>query len=116
MPHQVRHAIYGLWASFAISCAFGLFQAFTNQSSSEILFALCFFAFTFFVNRKIAAGQNWARLLYLVLLVTTYVMAAMDTDGFSTLDFIALILSAPIDIFVILRLFGEKATAWFLSK
>lgn len=118
LPAELKRAIVGMWLSLVIGIGFSVFQAVTVDSPTstvELLLTISLIAFTMWVYRQVAEGKNWARLAYLALLVLSYALTALDPMGMSKVDLIAFVITAPIDIFVVVMLFGAKASAWFLS-
>jgi hypothetical protein len=107
-----------MWLSLLIGIGFSVFQALTIDSPAgpiELLLAIALIVFTMWVYRQVSNGKNWARLAYLALLVLSYALTALDPMGMSKVDLIAFVFTAPIDIYVVVMLFGAKASVWFLS-
>lgn len=118
IPAELHRAILGMWVSLLIGIGFSIYQAITVDSPTgpvELLLTIALIAFTMWVYRKVAEGKNWARLAYLTLLVLSYALTALDPMGMSKVDLIAFVITAPIDIYVVVMLFGARASAWFLA-
>ena len=119
MPRNVKFAIYGMWISLLVSLVANAYQAILVDEARtglvELLMSAFILGFTLFVYRQVARGVNWARLAFLALLILSYVLSAIDPAGMSQVDLVALVITAPIDIYVVIQLFGARASAWFLS-
>ena len=119
MPAAVRQAVYGMCASLAIGLAFNVYQFVTVADSAgltDVLLTGLFVLVSVAIYWQIAQRRNWARIASLLLTVASYGLGALDPMGMSKVDVIGLVLTAPIDIFVVVRLFGPTATHWFLPK
>ena len=120
MPRNVKFAIWGMWISLLISLAANFYQAMTvddvRTSWVEIVASAAILGLTLFVYRQVARGVNWARLAFLAIVILSYVLSALDPAGMSQVDFIALVLTAPIDVFVVIQLFSRHSTEWFLAQ
>lgn len=72
-PHEVTRAVQLIAASFAIGGVRAVFDLTQKVSGASfflaILILLVLLGILFFFLSKIAAGRNWARILFLVLLV-----------------------------------------------
>lgn len=119
MPSAVRQALYGMGASLLLGLALNGYQLLTVENSAsvwDVLLAIGFALITVLVYWQIARRHNGARVAYLLLTVASYGLGALDPMGMSRLDLLGVVLTAPIDIFVVLRLFGASATRWFLRS
>ena len=117
MPGAVRQAVYGMWLSLLLGLCCNLFQLLTVEDSAslvDVLLTALFVLVSVAVYWQVARRRNWARIAFLLLTVVSYALSALDPMGMSQVDLIGLVLTAPIDIFVVLRLFGSSATRWFL--
>lgn len=117
-PRFVLHAIVGMWAGVLIGQAFNIFQAFYGSEHADtgaVLFSCAILAATIGVQRQLSAAREWARMAYLLLLVLSYSLMALDDAGITHLDMISLVLTVPINLYVLLSLYGVGASHWFLG-
>jgi hypothetical protein len=108
-----------MWLSLLVGIGFSVVQAITVDSEAgplEMLMAAAFIGLTAAIYQQVSKGHNWARLLYLVWTILSYGLFALDPMGLSKMDLATLLVSAPLDIFAMVRLFSPKATEWFLAK
>ena len=118
MPLSVRHAIAGMWLSLLTGQAFNLYQALGCEAGIDwraLGFAGFILACTLLVSLQIVTGREWARIAYLLLLVLSYALLAMDESGLTALDQWGVCLTAPVDLFVLVRLFNAHSTHWLLG-
>ena len=115
MPFEVRRAIYAMWISLAVTTACTVWQIKGDPGEIELYVTLGILVLTVYMYSQISVGKMWARDSYLLVLVFVYSMLALDEDGLSTIDFANLLITGPLDICVIWRLYSTKATQWFES-
>jgi hypothetical protein len=119
MPRAVRQAVYGQFASLAAGLAVNAYQFLSVENSAswvDGLLTALFVLVSVLIYWQITQRRNWARMAYILLTVGSYGLGALDPMGMSKVDVVGLALTVPIDIFVLLRLFGASATHWFLPS
>ena len=117
-PRFVLHAIVGMWASVLIGQAFNIFQALCESEHADlaaVLFSCAILVAALGVQRQLSAAREWARMAYLLLLVLSYSLMALDDAGITQLDMVSLVLTVPINLYVLIRLYGVGASRWFLG-
>ena len=116
MPGAVRYAIVGMWLSVVIGQSFNVYQALVCEGGMDwhaLLFSSFIVSSAVIVYLQVATARVWARTAYLLLLVLSYSLMALDDSGLTRLDVISFCLTAPIDVFVASRLFMSASTRWF---
>ena len=120
IPQDVKWAVFILYASLGI----GVFQTVVYASEmSRMTTELLVHCLAWVVIYRISKGRNWARILYLILLVFTLLSAVgAALHGFkipahlipSTIGGMILSLTATVaDIVAMILLFGKPASRWF---
>jgi hypothetical protein len=116
MPGAVRYAIVGMWLSVVIGQSFNVYQALVCEDGMDwhaLLFTSFIISSAVIVYLQVATARVWARTAYLLLLVLSYSLMVLDDSGLTRLDVISFCLTVPIDVFVTVRLFAARSTAWF---
>lgn len=117
-PKVVLHALVGMWASVLIGQGLNIVQAFCDADRVDrgaVLFSCVILAAAVGVQRQISAAREWARMAYLLMLVLSYSLMALDEAGMTGLDMVSLLLTLPINLYVLMGLYGAPASHWFLG-
>lgn len=120
MPKDVRCAVFTLYTVLGI----GVFQTIVYASAmSTMTTGLLGHCLVWVVIYRISKGRNWARILYLILIVFSVLLAAgAALHGFeipahlipSTIGGWTLSLTATAaEIVAMILLFGKPASRWF---
>lgn len=115
MPQGINQAIIGIWVSIGCSAIASLLNIWTGAiSHDEFVLYLIILALYCIFPYKIAKGSNPARWIYTVLAVTGYLFLLGGGGGdVPSADLAVAILTLPIEIFIIFRLFQPEAEVWF---
>ena len=124
-PQTVSTAVNLLWTSLAVHLVSTLMKYFSaggvlasdtsTLTNSIVVFQI---AITAFLIIKIAAGKNWARIVYFVLFVTDVIMLAFMLAAFwqFLLINILLVTEAGLQAYALFLLLTQPARSWFLRK
>lgn len=122
-PNEVTRAVQLIAASFAIGGVRAVFDLIQKVSGASfflaILILLVLLGILFFFLSKIAAGRNWARILFLVLLVIglpfaipAYLQEVKTNLLHGSISFIIAILQ----LLGTGLLFAKNSNRWFRSR
>ncbi len=117
-PKAVLHAIVGMWASVLIGQGVNVFQALYGPDGLDmgaVIFSCVMLVAALVVQWQMSTQREWTRMAYLLLLVLSYSLMALDDAGFTRLDMASLVLTIPINLYVLSALYGEHASLWFLG-
>ena len=119
-PIQIRVAVWLLWLSLALALPTVYFELRRGSSYGEIvfmaIFAFAVLAMAAFINVQISRGRNWARIVFLVLVVVSIVVSFLpDEEGraISTFESALSVISMVVDIVVTYLLFSWPGALWF---
>ena len=112
MPVDVAFAVYGMWGSLLLSAGFAIHEITISASVLDPIIRILIFAGIFVTIKALPAKQRWARYGTVVLTLLFYAFLAFDADGLTNNDFWHMLAKAPIDIFVISRLFKPIVATW----
>jgi len=125
-PQSVSTAINLLWISIAIRLVSASIEYFntvgvlasdapTRFSHFLVVFG---FAISVFLIFKIAAGKNWARIVYFVVFVTDVIVLPFMLADFwqSLLINVLFMTEAGLQAYALFLLFTQPARSWFLRK
>jgi len=121
-PRLIARALQLLWISFVL----GLIGTFVHETQSPALewlitlvFVALYGAVVVWLFFKIGRGRNWARIVYLVLAVISYLMLSLDWrsyyysyrqhPGWVWLDFAGI----AAELAALALLFSRPANRWF---
>ena len=115
-PKSVTTAVHAIWLTIVIDIAM-MFASYDGSSAN--IDALTFNGFMLMlyglVTVKISVGRNWARLVYAILIASELAMvAAFDLSDASELEMWVTYLTLPFEIWILYKLYGAEADAWFL--
>ncbi len=119
-PVAVTRAVQLLSASFvigAIRAVYNLVHKFSGTTLVlSIVFLIIFFGICFFFVSKIAAGRNWARIVFLVLLIIglplatpTYIAELRTNLPYGLVSIVV----AIIQVLALVLLFAKTSNPWF---
>jgi hypothetical protein len=119
-PKRVTTGVQFLFASLALGVIVAAISVARNTSGTAmvgaLIFALMFFALSFLLVWRIAAGKNWARILWLVLVLIGTPLALRNYVAMLKVN----ALSSSLSIFIsILQLLGTyllitgSSNSWF---
>lgn len=112
-PADVAFAIYAMWASLLLSAGFAIHEVMSSSASIlDPMLRLAIFVGDFFVIRSLPLKRSWARYVAVILAIAFYAFLALDADGLTRNDLWHMLAKAPIDVFVISRLFKKATTKW----
>lgn len=122
-PRDLNRAIQILTASLAIGLLTSIIRLSHIVSGAAMIYsvviAIAFFAIFFFILMKISAGRNWARILWVVLILSQLGFAIYGYSNevrthvlTGTLGFIVLILQ----IVGTYLLFTKPSNLWFRTR
>lgn len=122
-PGEVTLAVRLIWISITIGLVISGIRVAPLVSGvslvSVLLFALVFFGIYLFLVSKIAAGRNWARIVFLVLLVIglpfavpTYLAELRTSVVFGSIS----ILIAVLQVVATYLLFTRNSNRWFKTR
>ena len=112
VPVEVAFAIYGMWASLLLSAGFAIHEIAISASALDPRGRLAIFAGIFVTIKALPAKLHWARYAAALLTLLFYAFLAFDADGLTNNDFWHMLAKAPIDVFVISRLFKPIVAQW----
>jgi len=101
-----------MWASLLLSAGFAIHEIAISASVLDPMIRIVLFAGVFITIKALPAKQLWARYVTVLLTVLFYAFLAFDADGLTHNDFWHMLAKAPIDIFVISRLFKPIVAKW----
>jgi hypothetical protein len=116
VPVDVAFAVYAMWASLLISVGFAIHEAIASSSILDPMLRGGIFLGNFLAIKALPRKQRWARYCTTLLIITFFAFLAMDADGLTGNDLWHMLVKAPIDIFVISRLFKQSTTSWLFKK
>jgi len=111
-PAEVVLAIYGMWASLLLSAGFAIHEVAISASGLDPFVRGLIFVGMVITIRALPLKYLWARYASVLLTVVFYAFLALDADGLTSNDFWHMLAKAPIDVFVITRLFKPIVAHW----
>ncbi len=116
-PDGIRQALLALWITIGIAIVTAVFDVLLGYMSTgtfigQLVFSTLFGLFAYKINN----GSNLTRYVYAVITILSYVLISFVTDELSTVEVISSIISAPLECFIIFRLFQKEASNWFVMK
>ena len=122
-PKPVAVAVTLLWVSYVMGLARGLmdFSALTAVASLAYVVFVMFFTFVLiaYLIYRIAAGENWARIAFLVMLILGLIPTLPQLiKEWSTAPFAATlsVLQLAIQAYALFLLFTSPGNSWFSRK
>ncbi len=117
-PQTVDIAVKVIWITLGASILVTLIDKVSGHiDDATFLFALVLYGLICILPYKIYRGSNSTRYIYAVITVLSYVLFfGVGTDAYPTLDVILTIILAPVEIFILYRLFHADSNIWFEAK
>ena len=116
-PQGVKQAIAAIWITLAISALSALIGKILGMSSEgDFIGAIFAYAIFCILPYKISNRSNAARYTYVVLMALSLLIAFAGIGALNKVDLAVSVLLAPVEGFIIYRLFQAEASAWFTSK
>ena len=112
VPIDVAFAIYAMWGSLVFSMVFAAWELVASSSKLDPAIRCAIFAADFLTIKALPVKRPWARYSASLLTVLFYAFLALDADGLTSNDLWHMVIKAPIDVFVISRLFKRSTTKW----
>ena len=116
MPKAVHQAIIGIWITLGLSAAAALFNQWTDViSNGELFWSIFMYALLCIFPYKLSRGSNATRWVYAILTGATivFVLTGVGSD-MPQADWVVLVITAPIELFIIISLFDRESSQWFL--
>jgi hypothetical protein len=125
-PQTVKIAVVLLWLSVTLSFVAIIIQYRTiqtlvpNSNAIIVSFVITFF-FSILLIIKIAAGRNWARIIYVVLTAIStatflYSYLILDDSEYTNIQIVQGFMNNSLDIFISFLLLGKSASPWFANR
>jgi hypothetical protein len=122
-PREATRAVQLISASFIIGGIRAVFELAHKVSGASffvaILLLIAFFSICFFLVSKIAAGRNWARIVFLVLMLIGLpfaILGYIQELRTSLLGGSISIIMAILQLLGTYLLFTTKSNLWFRSR
>jgi hypothetical protein len=115
VPVDVAFAVYAMWTSLLISVGFAIHEAMASSSILDPMLRGGIFLGNFLAIKALPQKRIWARYCSTLLSITFFAFLAIDADGLTGNDYWHMMVKAPIDIFVISRLFKQSTTNWLFE-
>jgi uncharacterized membrane protein len=119
-PMQVRIAVWLLWLLIVLALPTLYFELRQTSSYGEALFITivmaALLAFAAFINVQISKGRNWARIVFLVVVVLSVGLMFLPDEGgrpISTVESTLSGISLIVDLVVVYLLFSWPGALWF---
>lgn len=114
-PQTVVLALNVIWASIAVSALLALVDKVTGHvTANHFMFNLMGYGLVCIIPYKIGQRSNGWRYVFAILTVISVLMILGGIGGEITkLEVIAGILTMPMGIFALYKLFGQEANYWF---
>ena len=116
MPKAVHQAIIAIWITLGLSVIAALFKQWTDViSNGELFWSIFMYALLCIFPYKLSRGSNATRWVYTILSLATiaFVLTGAGAD-MPQADWAVLVLTAPIELFIIISLFDRESSQWFL--
>ena len=115
-PKLVSVAVQLIWLTIAIDAVMMVVSFDGTPANADALtFNGVMLLFYALVTAKIAAGRNWARHSYALLVVMEFALvAAFGLSDASELEEVVTYMTLPLELWILYRLFNAEADAWFL--
>ena len=122
-PRQVSIAVACLWWSLALAVPSLYFEGQRLESTGELIFfaaiMLLVFGFVAYLNVKISQGRNWARWLFLVLVVVGVASFLIPDDSNRAVSLVEsglTVVSFVLDGVALYLLFSWPGALWFRPR
>jgi len=115
VPVDVAFAVYAMWASLLLSSGFAACEFFVATSVLDPVVRILLLIAYFLTIRALPKKRLWARYFAVLITLLFYAFLAFDADGLTRNDLWHMLLRAPIDVFVVTRLFKPSVALWLLE-
>jgi hypothetical protein len=115
VPVDVAFAVYAMWASLLLSSGFAVCEFFVVTSVLDPVVRILLLLSYFLTIRALPKKRLWARYLAVLVTLLFYAFLAFDADGLTHNDLWHMLLRAPIDVFVVTRLFKPSVALWLVE-
>ena len=112
VPEDVAFAVFAMGASVLLSTGFAVHEWLVSSSKLDPMLRFAIFAGDLACLWALLRKHPWARYALVALTVLFYVLLALDADGLTANDFWHMLAKAPIDLFVITRLYRMATNRW----
>ncbi|MDO6514566.1 hypothetical protein [Neptuniibacter sp. 2_MG-2023] len=115
MPTGVNQAVIAIWITIGLSVAAALINRWIGEiSSGEFMWYIIVYAILCVFPYKLSKGSNPARWVYAIFFAVSilFMLGGVSSD-MPKADWIVSIITLPIEIFIIYRLFQAEASLWF---
>lgn len=118
MKEGIRNAIWALWASIGIGALLSVIDLWTGAiGESEFLVTLFLYGLLCIIPYKIEQGSNAARYVFLVsVAMSVLILIGTGRGEMSLVSFVGSVLLIPVDIYILLKLFGADSKDWFTQN
>ena len=117
MPDGVKQAVIAIWITLVIDVILALYnKTFGIYNNGEFFTALVMYLLFCIVPYKLSVGSNPARYIYVIMSVLMVVVALAGVAEVKSIDLFVSVILAPVEIFIIYRLFQQEAGEWFTKK
>lgn len=112
VPENVAFAVYAMGASVLLSVGFAVHEWLVSSSRLDPMLRFVLFAGDLACLWALLRKHLWVRYALAALTVLFYVLLAVDADGLTANDFWHMLAKAPIDLFVITRIYSKATSQW----
>jgi hypothetical protein len=116
VPADVVLAVYAMWSSLLLSAVFATHELLVASSKLDPILRFGIFLSTIAIIKLLPLKGVWVRYGAVVLMILFYELLAFDADGITSNDLWHMLVKAPIDVFVITRLFSKATSDWLASR
>jgi hypothetical protein len=114
-PRAVSQAIQAIWITIAMDAMMMVASYDGSDANADSLtFNGIILLFYVLVTVKISGGNNWARRAYAFLIAMELALvAAFGLNEATDMETLLTYLTLPLEIWILIQLFGAEADAWF---
>lgn len=105
-----------MWASLLLSVGFAIDELLVSSSKLDPMLRFGIFAGDIVLIKLLPLRGYWVRYAAVALVVLFYALLAFDADGLTHNDLWHMLIKAPMDVFVITRLFSKSTSDWLASR
>ncbi len=114
-PKAIKQAVFAIYLSLALSAVASIINLMIGDiPGDDFVFSIIVYGLLCIIPYKINNGSNGTRYFLLVFTVIGYLMwFAGMFDDIPKLDLILSIVTIPLDIFILYKLFINESDNWF---
>ena len=116
VPADVVLAVYAMWASLLLSMGFAIDELLVSPSKLDPMLRFGIFAGDIVLIKLLPLKGHWVRYAAVALVVLFYALLAFDANGLTHNDLWHMLIKAPMDVFVITRLFSKSTSDWLAAR